>query len=185
MANTVGRLKQQIKFWSGTKVNLRIMKYNSIKKASGGWIQDALWGLVDSTYSGVWLYASRCVAFDRKYMVRKREFDDYSSEKAIKERKLNQLPPKVEDSGSYKIQRLMGGVTFFKVMVDHGPNVNILPLSIYMALAFEGIKLIRWFLYFFDNSYACASRMLENIKVKVGNFTFPVDFLNLDDEWKE
>ncbi|XP_015966352.1 uncharacterized protein LOC107490095 [Arachis duranensis] len=69
-----------------------------------------------------------------------------------------------------------------KALCDLGVSINLMPLSMMKKLAIEEVKPTRMSLQMADRSLKIPNGVVENLLVKVGEFSFPADFIILDME---
>ncbi|XP_016199708.1 uncharacterized protein LOC107640720 [Arachis ipaensis] len=94
------------------------------------------------------------------------------------------LPPKLKDPGSFILSCTIGNRTLDKALCDLGASINLMPLSLMKKLAIEEVKPTRMSLQMADRSLKIPNGVVENLLVKIGEFIFPTDFVNLDMEEK-
>ncbi|XP_028214999.1 uncharacterized protein LOC114397072 [Glycine soja] len=90
------------------------------------------------------------------------------------------LPPKCKDPGSVTIPCSIGAVLVGKALIDLGANINLMPLSICRRIGELEIMPRRMTLQLADQSIARPYGMVEDVLVKVRQFTFPADFMIMD-----
>ena len=86
------------------------------------------------------------------------------------------LPPKRVDPGMFTLPVTIGDVKIEHAMCDLGASINVMPLSIYNRL--KGVKLsnTRVLIQLADRSCINPEGVLENVLVRIQNFTYPADF---------
>ena len=87
------------------------------------------------------------------------------------------LPPKMKDPSSFTIPRSIGKYEFKKALCDSGASINWMPLSVLQRLNLGELTPTVITLQMADRSMAQPEGILEDVLVKVGKFTFPVDFV--------
>ena len=90
------------------------------------------------------------------------------------------LPPKCKDPGSVTIPCSIDAVLVGKALIDLGANINLMPLSICRRIGELEIMPRRMTLQLADQSIARPYGMVEDVLVKVRQFTFPADFMIMD-----
>ena len=98
---------------------------------------------------------------------------------AIRQRK---LPQKLKDPGSFTIPCTIGNTIFERALCDLGPNVNLMPLSIFKRSGLGEACPTTVTLQLADKSLKHLRGVIEDILVKVDKFIFPEDFIVLDME---
>ncbi|XP_028214893.1 uncharacterized protein LOC114396930 [Glycine soja] len=92
------------------------------------------------------------------------------------------LPPKFNDSGSVTIPCSIGDVSVEKALIDLGASINLMPLSMCRRIGNLEIMPTRMTLQLADHSITRPYGVVEDVLVKVCQFTFPVDFVIMDIE---
>ncbi|XP_016488164.1 uncharacterized protein LOC107808187 [Nicotiana tabacum] len=78
---------------------------------------------------------------------------------------------KLSDLGSFTTLCTIGSYAFAKALCDLGASINLMPLSIYKSLGIGRARPTSMLLHLVDRN---------DVLVQVGNFVFPLDFVNLD-----
>nr|GEW56298.1 reverse transcriptase domain-containing protein [Tanacetum cinerariifolium] len=86
----------------------------------------------------------------------------------------NKVPPKLRDPRSFLISCTFSKTFSCNALADFGASINLMPYSLY-----EKISLKTLYVRLVDRSFQYPIRIAENMLVKVGKFTFPVDFVIL------
>ncbi|XP_015940306.1 uncharacterized protein LOC107465848 [Arachis duranensis] len=73
-------------------------------------------------------------------------------------------------------------MTLERALCDLGVSINLMPLSMMKKLTIEEVKPTKMSLQMADRSLKIPNRVVENLLVKVGEFTFRADFVILDME---
>ncbi|XP_021296140.1 uncharacterized protein LOC110425553 [Herrania umbratica] len=94
----------------------------------------------------------------------------------------NKLPQKLKDLGRFTIPYIIGALFFTKALSDLGPNINLMPLSIYNKLGLGEIKPITVTLQLANQTFTYPRGVVEDVLVKVDKFVFPTNFIVLDME---
>nr|XP_025608125.1 uncharacterized protein LOC112701599 [Arachis hypogaea] len=92
------------------------------------------------------------------------------------------LSEKLQNSGSSIIPCTIGNTCIKKALYDFGASINLMPLSLMRKLQFQEIKPTRICLQLANRLVKFPMGVVEYKLVKVGPFTFPVDFVILDIE---
>ncbi|GJY00922.1 reverse transcriptase domain-containing protein [Tanacetum coccineum] len=89
----------------------------------------------------------------------------------------NKVPPKFGDPRSFLIPCTFSKAFSCNALADFGVSINLMPYSLYAKLSLKTIKLTKTSVRLADRSFHIG--IAENMLVKVGKFTFPVDFVIL------
>ncbi|XP_028230361.1 uncharacterized protein LOC114410598 [Glycine soja] len=92
------------------------------------------------------------------------------------------LPPKYKDPGSVTIPCFIGAVSVGKALIDLGASINLMPFSMCRRISELKIMPTRMTLQLADRSITRPYGMVEDVLVKVWQFTFPADFVIMDIE---
>ncbi|XP_050222555.1 uncharacterized protein LOC126672644 [Mercurialis annua] len=93
----------------------------------------------------------------------------------------NNLPTKLQDTGSFTIPCLIGTSTSLNCLCDLGASINLMSLCLFRKICGNQlIKQTSMMLQFADHSLKRPHGVAEDVLVKVGKFIFPVDFVVLD-----
>ncbi|XP_020979449.1 uncharacterized protein LOC110272015 [Arachis ipaensis] len=92
------------------------------------------------------------------------------------------LLKKLQDPGSFIIPCTIGNTCIKKVLHDLGASINLMPLSLLRKLQIQEIKPTRIYLQLADYSVKFPVGVVEDMLMRVGPFSFPVDFVILDME---
>ena len=87
------------------------------------------------------------------------------------------LPVKIKDPGSFTIPCSIGKYEFKKALCDSGANIDLMPLSVVQRLSLGELTPTTITLQMVDRSMAQPEGVLEDVLVKVGKFSFLVDFM--------
>ena len=87
------------------------------------------------------------------------------------------LPPKYKDPGNVTIPCLISVVSVGKALFDLGASINLMPLSMCRRIEELEIMPTRMTLQLADCSITRPYGVVEDVLVKVRQFTFPVDFV--------
>ncbi|GJW64168.1 reverse transcriptase domain-containing protein [Tanacetum coccineum] len=94
----------------------------------------------------------------------------------------NKVPPKLGDPRSFLIPCTFSKAFSCNALADLGVSINLMPYSLYEKLSLETLKPTKMSVRLADRSFQHLIRIAENMLVKVGKFTFPVDFVILEME---
>nr|XP_043625542.1 uncharacterized protein LOC122596966 [Erigeron canadensis] len=90
----------------------------------------------------------------------------------------NQIPPKLEDPGSFLITYSIRTLTC-KALADLGASINLMPYSVWSKLASGVLRPTRMSIRLADHSFQYPIGIAENMTVRVGHIVFFVDFVIL------
>ncbi|GJR42499.1 reverse transcriptase domain-containing protein [Tanacetum coccineum] len=94
----------------------------------------------------------------------------------------NKVSPKLGDPGSFLIPCTFGKTFFCNALDDLGASINLMPYSLYAKLSLKTLKPTKMSVRLADRSFQYLIRIVENMLVEVGKFTFLVDFVILEME---
>ncbi|CAL1405398.1 unnamed protein product [Linum trigynum] len=92
----------------------------------------------------------------------------------------NKLPEKRKDPGSFTIPLTIGSMHVGKSLADLGASINVMPYKLYKKLDLGELSPTRMSIQLADHSIVHPRGIIEDLLVKVGAFTYPVDFVILD-----
>lgn len=92
------------------------------------------------------------------------------------------LPKKVDDPGSFTLPCSIGSLSVKNALADLGASLNLMPYSMFHKLGYSGLKPTHMNIQLADRSVKYPLGIYENVLVKVGKFTFPVNFVFLEME---
>ncbi|XP_021727207.1 uncharacterized protein LOC110694341 [Chenopodium quinoa] len=92
----------------------------------------------------------------------------------------NKLPTKLKDPSSFSIPCSINGVEFDKALCDLGESVSLMPYSVYQKLSEGTLSPTNVTLQLADQSTKFPMGKVEDIPLRVGKLTFPVDFYVLE-----
>ncbi|GKA11384.1 hypothetical protein Tco_0690817 [Tanacetum coccineum] len=92
----------------------------------------------------------------------------------------NTIPRKEKDPGSFTLPCFINDVCFDNALVDLGASISFMPLSTYLNLGLGKLAHTRLIVELADKTVKYPKRIVENVLVEIGKFTFPVDFIILD-----
>ena len=90
------------------------------------------------------------------------------------------LPPKQGDPGSFLITCRLNDTIICNGLADLGASINLMPNSLYKKLSLEPLKPFSIGIQLADQSVLSPLGIAENVLLKVGGLTFPVDFVVID-----
>ncbi|XP_019171341.1 PREDICTED: uncharacterized protein LOC109166897 [Ipomoea nil] len=90
------------------------------------------------------------------------------------------LPPKLEDPGSFIITITVGNSKKEKAMLDLGASINLMPYSVYLQLGRDKLKSTTMSLELADRSVRYPRGIVEDVLVQVDKLLIPADFVVLD-----
>ncbi|XP_024026055.1 uncharacterized protein LOC112092945 [Morus notabilis] len=94
----------------------------------------------------------------------------------------NNLPPKLKDSGSFKIPCSIRNQYFGKALCDLGASINLMLMSIFKKLGIGEARPTTVSLQLANRSIALPEGKIKDVLLKVDNFIFPADLIILDYE---
>jgi len=97
----------------------------------------------------------------------------------------NNRPEKLSDPGVFTILCLFDSNTKSRALADLGASIKLMPYLLYQKLSLGELTPTRMPLFLADKSVKYASRIVENLLIKVDTFVFPMDFVVLDLEADE
>ncbi|XP_021730526.1 uncharacterized protein LOC110697467 [Chenopodium quinoa] len=92
----------------------------------------------------------------------------------------SKLPTKLQDPGSFSIPCSINEVHLGKALCDLGASVSLMPFSVYQKLNVGNLSPTNITLQLADRSTKLPIGKVEDIPLRVGKFTFPVDFYVLE-----
>nr|XP_043633204.1 uncharacterized protein LOC122604376 [Erigeron canadensis] len=94
----------------------------------------------------------------------------------------NQIPPKLEEPGSFLITCSLDAKLTCDALADIGASIILMPFSVYRRLSLAALKPTRMSIRFADHSFQYPMGIAENLCVKVGHIVFLADFVILEME---
>nr|XP_043619673.1 uncharacterized protein LOC122591472 [Erigeron canadensis] len=85
----------------------------------------------------------------------------------------NQIPPKLEDPGSFVITCSLDAKLTCDALADIGASINLMPFSVYRRLSLAALKPTRMSIRLADHSFQYPMGIAENLCIKVGRFCYP------------
>ncbi|GJU88320.1 zf-CCHC domain-containing protein [Tanacetum coccineum] len=89
-------------------------------------------------------------------------------------------PQKQKDPGSFTLPSFIYDNCFEKSLVDLGASVSVMPYSTYVNLGLRILTKTNMTIELADRSIKYPKGIVENMLVRIGKFTFPIDFVVLD-----
>ncbi|GKD97824.1 hypothetical protein Tco_1381721 [Tanacetum coccineum] len=90
------------------------------------------------------------------------------------------IPRKEKDQGSFTLPCYINNVCFDNALVDLGAKVSVMPLLTYLNLGLGELAHTKLTVELADKTVKYPKGIAENILVRIGKFTFLVDFIILD-----
>ncbi|GKA47299.1 putative reverse transcriptase domain-containing protein [Tanacetum coccineum] len=90
------------------------------------------------------------------------------------------IPQKEKDPGSFTLPCFINNVCFDNSLVDLGASVSLKPLLTYLNLGLGKLAHTKLIVELADRTVKYPKGIAENVLVRIGKFTFPVDFIILD-----
>ncbi|XP_021717455.1 uncharacterized protein LOC110685265 [Chenopodium quinoa] len=90
------------------------------------------------------------------------------------------LPPKIKDLGNISIPCNINGKLFQNALYDLGASVSIMPYSVFKKLRLGELLPTNMALQLADRSIKFPKGRVEDIPLKIGEFSIPVDFIVLE-----
>ncbi|GJR21644.1 retrovirus-related pol polyprotein from transposon TNT 1-94 [Tanacetum coccineum] len=92
----------------------------------------------------------------------------------------NAIPRKEKDPGSFTLPCFINDFCFDNALVDLGASISVMPLSTYLNLGLGKLAHTRLTVELADRTVKYPKRIAKNVLVRIGKFTFPIDFIILD-----
>ncbi|GJZ04054.1 mitochondrial proton/calcium exchanger protein-like protein isoform X1, partial [Tanacetum coccineum] len=90
------------------------------------------------------------------------------------------IPQKEKDPGSFTLPCFINDVCFDNALVDLGASVSVMPLLTYLNLGLGELAHTKLTVELADRTVKYPKGITENVLVRIGKFTFLVDFIILD-----
>ncbi|GJX60578.1 putative reverse transcriptase domain-containing protein [Tanacetum coccineum] len=90
------------------------------------------------------------------------------------------IPQKEKDPGNFTLPFFINIVCFDNALVDLGASVSVMPLLTYLNLGLGELAHTKLTVELADRTVKYPKEIAENILVRIGIFTFPIDFIILD-----
>ena len=88
----------------------------------------------------------------------------------------------MQDPGNFTIPCTIGNYEFGRALCDSRASINLMPLSIVKRLDLRELTPTAMTLQMANKTMANLEGILEDVLIKVGKFSFPVDFVVIDIE---
>ncbi|GKD38106.1 hypothetical protein Tco_1258313, partial [Tanacetum coccineum] len=92
----------------------------------------------------------------------------------------NVIPRKEKDLGSFTLPCCINNTCFDNALIDLGASISVMPLSTYLNLGLGELDHTRLTMELGDRTMKYPKGIAKNVLVRIGKFTFPLDFINLD-----
>ncbi|GJU60362.1 DNA-directed DNA polymerase [Tanacetum coccineum] len=92
----------------------------------------------------------------------------------------NPYPQKEKDLGNFTLPCFINNVCFDNTLIDLGSSVSVMPLLTYLNLGLGELAQTKLTVELADRTVKYPKGIAENVLVRIGKFTFPVDFIILD-----
>ncbi|GJX60442.1 mitochondrial proton/calcium exchanger protein-like protein isoform X1 [Tanacetum coccineum] len=92
----------------------------------------------------------------------------------------NVIPQKEKDPGSFTLPCFINYTYFDNALIDFRASVSVMPLSTYLNLGLGELAHTRLIVELADRTVKYPKGIAENVLVRIGKFTFPVDVIILD-----
>ena len=125
------------------------------------------------------------VKFMKDILAKKRRLGDYETIALSEECNTilqKNLPPKLNDPGSFTIPSTIRNAVFEKALCDLAANINLMPMSIFKKLNLGEAHPTTVALQLVDRSLTHPHDIIEDVLVKVDKFIFSADFMIIDME---
>ncbi|GKA28985.1 putative reverse transcriptase domain-containing protein [Tanacetum coccineum] len=90
------------------------------------------------------------------------------------------IPQKEKDPGSFTLPCYINNVCFDNALVNLGASVSVMPLLTYLNLGLGELAHTKLTVELADKTVKYPKGIAENVLVRIGKFTFPIDLINLD-----
>ncbi|GKC92987.1 hypothetical protein Tco_1158429 [Tanacetum coccineum] len=90
------------------------------------------------------------------------------------------IPQKEKDPGSFTLPCFINNVCFDNALFDLGASVSVMPLLTYLNLGLGELAHTKLTMELADKTVKYPNGIAENVLVRIGKFTFLVDFIILD-----
>ncbi|GKA53882.1 hypothetical protein Tco_0747197 [Tanacetum coccineum] len=90
------------------------------------------------------------------------------------------IPQKEKDLGSFTLPCFISNVCFDNALVDLGASISVMPLLTSLNLGLGELAHTKLKVELADRTAKYPKGIAENILVRIGKFTFPIDFIILD-----
>ncbi|GJX18178.1 hypothetical protein Tco_0219010 [Tanacetum coccineum] len=90
------------------------------------------------------------------------------------------IPQKEKDPGSFTLPCFINNVCFDNALIDLGASVSVMPLLTYLNLGLGELTHTKLTVELADRTVKYPKGIVEYVLVRIGKFTFPVDFIILN-----
>ncbi|GJW24142.1 hypothetical protein Tco_0037953 [Tanacetum coccineum] len=90
------------------------------------------------------------------------------------------IPQKEKDPGSFTLPCFINNVFFDNALVDSGASVSVMPLLTYLNLGLGELAHTKLTMELANRTVKYTKEIVETVLVRIGKFTFLVDFIILD-----
>ncbi|GKD92939.1 hypothetical protein Tco_1372776 [Tanacetum coccineum] len=90
------------------------------------------------------------------------------------------IPQKEKDPGSFPLPCFINNVFFDNTFIDLGASVSVMPLLTYLNLGLGELAHTKLIVELADMTVKYPKGIAKNILVRIGKFTFPIDFIILN-----
>ncbi|GJS06394.1 hypothetical protein Tco_0363190 [Tanacetum coccineum] len=90
------------------------------------------------------------------------------------------IPQKEKDPGSFTLPCFINNICFDNSLVDLGASISVMPLLTYLNLGLGKLAHTKLIVELADKTVKYPKEITKNVLVRIGKFTFPVDFIILD-----
>ncbi|GKA20113.1 putative reverse transcriptase domain-containing protein [Tanacetum coccineum] len=92
----------------------------------------------------------------------------------------NTIPRKKKDLGSFTLPYFINNACIDNALVNLGASVSVMPLLTYLNLGLGELAHTKLTVELVDKTVKYTKGIAENVLVRIGKFTFPIDFIILD-----
>ncbi|XP_074293292.1 uncharacterized protein LOC141620274 [Silene latifolia] len=93
---------------------------------------------------------------------------------------MNELPQKLEDTGSFSIPCTIGSIQIKRALCDLGASISLMPLKIFKKLKGFELSPTRVSLQLADRLVRYPIGLVKDVPLKVGKLVLPCDFYVMD-----
>ncbi|GKB03161.1 mitochondrial proton/calcium exchanger protein-like protein isoform X1 [Tanacetum coccineum] len=90
------------------------------------------------------------------------------------------IPKKEKDLGSFTLPCFIHNICFDNALVELGASVIVIPLSTYLNLGIGELAHTKLIVELANRTVKYPKGIAKNVLVRIGKFTFLIDFINLD-----
>ncbi|GJW66492.1 hypothetical protein Tco_0120916 [Tanacetum coccineum] len=113
---------------------------------------------------------------------KRRDHMDHNSQKLTLKLhiSMNPYPQKEKDLGIFTLHCFINNVCFDNALVDLGASISVMPLLTYLNLGLGELAHTKLTVKLAYRTVKYPKEIAENVLVRIGKFTFPMDFIILD-----